>query len=164
MSAEDLVKGILEHIEPDQQVVVHCAGRTRGIIGAQALIDAGVSNRVVSLENGTMAWEFSDLELELGANRPLPDPGAEGLRRSAAAVERRQPAFLALHAEALGRGRLRVRPNALGDAHYFGSFFGHHQYAGDSATVRASSTYSLNVTIFFHLPALLTLVGRPSSA
>jgi len=33
-------------------VVVNCAGRTRSIIGAQSLINAGVANRVVALENG----------------------------------------------------------------------------------------------------------------
>src|SRR3954463_597528 len=32
--------------DPDATVVVSCAGRTRGIIGAQALITAGVPNRV----------------------------------------------------------------------------------------------------------------------
>ena len=35
-------------------VVVNCAGRTRSIIGAQSLINAGLSNPVVALENGTM--------------------------------------------------------------------------------------------------------------
>ena len=34
---------------PETLVVVSCAGRTRGIIGAQSLINAGVPNRVVSL-------------------------------------------------------------------------------------------------------------------
>src|SRR5713226_9185504 len=33
---------------PETLVVVSCAGRTRGIIGAQSLIDAGVPNRVAS--------------------------------------------------------------------------------------------------------------------
>jgi rhodanese-related sulfurtransferase len=35
--------------DPDALVVVNCAGRTRSIIGAQALINAGVPNKVVSL-------------------------------------------------------------------------------------------------------------------
>src|SRR5438552_4349298 len=38
---------------PETLVVVSCAGRTRGIIGAQSLINAGVPNRVVSLSGGT---------------------------------------------------------------------------------------------------------------
>ena len=40
--------------EPDTLVVVNCAGRTRSIIGAQSLINAGVPNKVVALRNGTM--------------------------------------------------------------------------------------------------------------
>ncbi len=47
-------------------VVVNCAGRTRSIVGAQSVINAGVSNRVVALENGTMGWHLAGLELEHG--------------------------------------------------------------------------------------------------
>ena len=36
---------------PDTTVVVNCAGRTRSIIGAQSLINAGVPNKVVALRN-----------------------------------------------------------------------------------------------------------------
>ena len=60
---------------PEQLVVTHCAGRTRSIIGAQTLIDAGLPNPVCSLENGTLAWIFEDYLLENNANRPLPVPG-----------------------------------------------------------------------------------------
>ena len=62
-------------VSPDQLVVAHCAGRTRSIIGAQTLIDAGLPNPVCSLENGTLAWEFENYDLETNANRPLPVPG-----------------------------------------------------------------------------------------
>jgi rhodanese-related sulfurtransferase len=41
---------------PDTLVVVNCGGRTRSIVGAQSLINAGVPNKVVSLQNGTQAW------------------------------------------------------------------------------------------------------------
>ena len=41
---------------PETMVVVNCAGRTRSIIGAQSLINAGVPNKVVALRNGTMGW------------------------------------------------------------------------------------------------------------
>src|SRR5262249_16443991 len=34
---------------PDTMVVVNCAGRTRSIIGAQSLINAGVPNKVMAL-------------------------------------------------------------------------------------------------------------------
>ncbi|MGA8195183.1 MAG: rhodanese-like domain-containing protein, partial [Acetobacteraceae bacterium] len=48
---------------PDTTVVVNCGGRTRSIIGAQSLIDAGVPNKVVSLQNGTQAWHLSGLQV-----------------------------------------------------------------------------------------------------
>ena len=46
---------------PDTLVVVNCAGRTRCIIGAQSLINAGVPNKVVALRNGTMGWNLAGL-------------------------------------------------------------------------------------------------------
>ena len=48
------------------QVVVNCAGRTRGQIWAQALINAGVKNPVASLENGTIGWTLAGLPLSNG--------------------------------------------------------------------------------------------------
>ncbi|PWR17815.1 rhodanese-like domain-containing protein [Zavarzinia compransoris] len=53
--------------DPDELVVVHCGGRTRSIIGAQALISAGLPNPVVSLKDGTMAWAMAGLDLAIGA-------------------------------------------------------------------------------------------------
>lgn len=48
----------LRSLVPDTStpIVVHCAGRTRSIIGAQTLIEAGAPNPVSALENGTMGW------------------------------------------------------------------------------------------------------------
>ena len=48
----------------DTLVVVSCAGRTRSIIGAQSLLNAGVPNQVVSLQGGTQAWRLAGLDLE----------------------------------------------------------------------------------------------------
>lgn len=45
-------------------VVVSCAGRTRGIMGAQTLINAGVPNRVKALAGGTQGWRLAGLPLE----------------------------------------------------------------------------------------------------
>ncbi|KAA8996456.1 sulfurtransferase [Affinibrenneria salicis] len=50
-------------------VVIHCAGRTRSIIGAQTLRDLGLPNPVYALENGTQGWFLADLPLEHGNNR-----------------------------------------------------------------------------------------------
>jgi rhodanese-related sulfurtransferase len=54
-------------------VVVSCAGRIRGIIGAQSLISAGVPNRVFSLAGGTQGWRLAGLDLEREAStKPHP--------------------------------------------------------------------------------------------
>ena len=50
-------------------VVINCAGRTRSIIGAQTLINFGIANKVIALENGTQGWALADRELEYGAKR-----------------------------------------------------------------------------------------------
>ena len=59
--------------DPDTLVVVNCAGRTRSIIGAQSLINAGTPNRVMALKNGTMGWHLAGLALEHGADRQYGD-------------------------------------------------------------------------------------------
>ena len=64
--------------DPDTLVVVNCAGRTRSIIGAQSLINAGVANPVVALENGTMGWTLAGHQLEHGQARVPPPPSAAG--------------------------------------------------------------------------------------
>jgi len=64
---------------PETTVIVNCAGRTRSIIGAQSLINAGIPNRVAALRNGTMGWHLAGLELERGKERAAPEPTAAGL-------------------------------------------------------------------------------------
>jgi rhodanese-related sulfurtransferase len=56
---------------PATTVVVNCAGRTRSIIGAQSLINAGLPNRVLALRNGTMGWTLAGLAPEHGGARRL---------------------------------------------------------------------------------------------
>ena len=62
--------------DPETVVVVNCAGRTRSIIGAQMLIDLGIPNPVLALENGTQGWNLADLTLDRGADRLYPAPPA----------------------------------------------------------------------------------------
>jgi rhodanese-related sulfurtransferase len=71
---------------PDTTIVVNCAGRTRSIIGAQSLIDAGVPNQVVALRNGTMGWHLAGLKTTSGETSRFPDVTESGLAwaRSAA--------------------------------------------------------------------------------
>ena len=57
---------------PQTLVVVNCAGRTRSIIGAQSLINAGVPNKVVALRNGTMGWRLAGLACDSGKSRRAP--------------------------------------------------------------------------------------------
>lgn len=66
--------------DPSVPVVVHCAGRTRGIVAARMLIDAGCPNPVRVLENGMIGWLLEGSPLEFGGGRPMPerlDPPAE---------------------------------------------------------------------------------------
>ncbi len=64
---------------PGTTVVVNCAGRTRSIIGAQSLINAGVGNRVVALRNGTMGWQLAGYELDYGRDPKLAELDAAAL-------------------------------------------------------------------------------------
>ncbi len=55
------------------KIIVNCAGRTRSIIGAQTLINFGVTNPVYALENGTQGWYLADFKLEKQATRRYPE-------------------------------------------------------------------------------------------
>jgi rhodanese-related sulfurtransferase len=68
----ELLRRVPAAVAPDVPVVVHCAGRTRSIIGAQSLIDAGIPNPVFALENGTMGWHLIGQPLTHGAAQSLP--------------------------------------------------------------------------------------------
>ena len=63
-------------------VVVNCAGRTRSIIGAQSLINAGLPNKVIALKNGTMGWHLAGLELERGQTRMASAPADVALEKA----------------------------------------------------------------------------------
>jgi rhodanese-related sulfurtransferase len=82
LRARDLVPS------PETTIVVNCAGRTRSIIGAQSLINAGVPHKVMALRNGTMGWHLAGLELEHGASRRPAPPTPQGLAKARAAAER----------------------------------------------------------------------------
>lgn len=74
--------------DPAATVVVNCAGRTRSIIGAQAIINAGVANKVVALENGTMAWLMAGYQLDTGKSAQVPPPGKAALHEAKSAAAR----------------------------------------------------------------------------
>ena len=76
------------HVAPDSSttIVVNCAGRTRSIIGAQSLINAGIANKVVALRNGTIGWTLADQTLEHGADRHGGIGSPEGAKEKAREV------------------------------------------------------------------------------
>ncbi len=56
------------------QVVVHCGGVTRGVLGAQTLIDASFPNQVMWLLDGTGGWCMAGGELSRGETEPAKPP------------------------------------------------------------------------------------------
>jgi len=79
--------------DADTPIVINCAGRTRSIIGAQSLINIGVTNPVYALENGTQGWYLNDYRLEHGGTARYPDNaaprGLDAARDAAQALARR---------------------------------------------------------------------------
>jgi rhodanese-related sulfurtransferase len=75
--------------DPKTLVVVNCAGRTRSIMGAESLRQAGIPNKVVALRNGTMGWELAGLRCERGRTEKF-EPGTP---KTAALALQRARAF-----------------------------------------------------------------------
>jgi rhodanese-related sulfurtransferase len=63
---------------PDSEtpVIVNCAGRTRGIVGAIGLKLIGIENPVFALTNGTQGWALAGEELQRGSV-PAPPPALD---------------------------------------------------------------------------------------
>jgi rhodanese-related sulfurtransferase len=61
------------------RIIVNCAGRTRSIIGAQSLVNAGYGPDVAALRNGTIGWKLAGLSLASGANEHAPAADGEDL-------------------------------------------------------------------------------------
>ncbi len=77
---------------PQTRIIVNCAGRTRSIIGAQSLINAGATNEVAALRNGTMGWELAGFDVARNATQRADAPTAAGraeARRLASGVAKR---------------------------------------------------------------------------
>ena len=73
---------------PQTTIVVNCAGRTRSIIGAQSLINAGLPNKVMALRNGTMGWSLAGFACDSGKNRRAPGVSAATLAWAQTAARR----------------------------------------------------------------------------
>jgi rhodanese-related sulfurtransferase len=85
----ELIYRVHELIRSDETlIVVNCAGRTRSIIGAQTLINAGIPNPVMALENGIMAWLFNGYELTNADDNVAPAPSGVHRAEACAAADR----------------------------------------------------------------------------
>lgn len=71
---------------PNTTIIVNCGGRTRSIIGAQALRNAGFRNKIMSLKDGTMAWHLAGLGVVNGATRRPPKVSLAGLKAATEAA------------------------------------------------------------------------------
>jgi rhodanese-related sulfurtransferase len=69
---------------PETIVVVNCAGRTRSILGAQSLRNAGLPNPVYALKNGTMGWHLAGLRTARGCENLVDEPSGPALARARA--------------------------------------------------------------------------------
>jgi rhodanese-related sulfurtransferase/predicted metal-dependent enzyme (double-stranded beta helix superfamily) len=124
--------------DPATRVIVNCAGRTRSIIGAQSLVNAGLPNPVAALRNGTIGWTLAGQRLEHGASRRFPEQVSDA-RRTAAREAARHVAVRA------GVQRLALRQlSELGTA-------GRTVYRFD---VRTPEEYAAG-----HLPGFLSAPG-----
>ncbi|WP_144149204.1 rhodanese-related sulfurtransferase [Paraburkholderia sp. BCC1884] len=92
---------------PTTRVIVNCAGRTRSIIGAQSLVNAGLPNPVAALRNGTIGWTLAGQTLQRGSDRTF-DPHAA---HDAANLDASRHAALAL-AQRAGVGRTSLEEAA----------------------------------------------------
>ena len=112
--------------DPDTTIIVNCAGRTRSIIGAQSLINAGVPNKVGRCATARSAGRWRGTRSTHGADRrgaigpceggpakpatsPIAPASAISARRDGALVAADRPHALSLrraHAEEYAAGHL----------------------------------------------------------
>ena len=72
--------------DPTTPIVIHCAGRTRSIIGAEILRNLGLHNPVFALENGTQGWALAGLQLAHGDSQERQRPARPYANEREAAV------------------------------------------------------------------------------
>ena len=60
--------------DPTTKIIVTCGGRTRSIIGAQSLINAGVPHQVTALENGTLGWAIGRIKFRKESESSFTSP------------------------------------------------------------------------------------------
>lgn len=85
MPSFDIAQHAYDLAQNHDMLVLHCAGRTRGIIATRTLLELGLKN-VVALENGTIGWCLAGLSLERGASSSVPRPSAASVAYAAEAA------------------------------------------------------------------------------
>ncbi len=110
--AVNLPNGELPHrlaaLPDDRPIVVTCAGRTRGIVGAIGLALVGAGERVQALENGTQGWALAGFDLErdnIAAPLPALDEAALAASRARADALIARYGFARVDADAVARMR-----------------------------------------------------------
>jgi len=100
---------------PGTTVIVNCAGRTRSILGAQSVINAGIPNRVLALENGTMGWHLAGLSLEHNQEARYRDGDPASLADAQAMRDRiaRDYVISAIHHDTLANWRTESAERTL---------------------------------------------------
>ncbi len=143
---------------PETLVVVNCAGRTRSIIGAQSLINAGLPNKVIALKNGTMGWHLAGLKVARGETRSFGPQGPEAARFAQAAaadlagrlsISRIDRAGLA---RLEGNGKPLYRLDVRDPAEYAQGHLPGFRHAAGGQLVQATDQYvgARNATIVLH--------------
>ncbi len=144
--------------DPGTLVVVNCAGRTRSIIGAQSLINAGLPNKVMALKNGTMGWHLAGLKVAHGETRSFGPQGPEAatFARSAAAEVARRMAVRKIDLAGLraleAKGGPLYRLDVRDPAEYAKGHLRGFRHAAGGQLVQATDQYvgARNATIVLH--------------
>jgi rhodanese-related sulfurtransferase len=123
--------------DPSTKIIVHCAGRTRSLVGTQSLINFGLPNPVWALRNGTMGWTLARQQLALKQARKYPESS------DAAAVSARKARSVA--------DRAGVKRASPGDVRHWFAQDGRTTYFFD---VRSPEEYERS-----HLPGFLSIPG-----
>lgn len=143
---------------PETLVVVNCAGRTRSIIGAQSLINAGLPNKVIALKNGTMGWHLAGLKVARGETRSFGPQGPEAAKfaQAAAADVARRMGVKKIDKAGLAtleaRGGPLYRLDVRDPAEYAQGHLKGFRHAAGGQLVQATDQYvgARNATIVLH--------------
>ena len=144
--------------DPKTLVVVNCAGRTRSIIGAQSLINAGLPNKVIALKNGTMGWHLAGLQVARGEARSFGPQSAEAAKFAQAAAANIAAKMKVKRIDKAGLDALEVRGGPLykldvrSPAEYVRGHIQGFRHAAGGQLVQATDQYvgARNATIVLH--------------